>query len=306
MTGSLHPGRIVDRVKDVSTDPLLLLRGTAMMFASTLLLSAPLWLTRRDYPHTPIWTFLPQPPFPLDHVLLAAAVVCMAILVVRPQVRWALRVSLSIVMLWAILDQSRWQPYAIHYSVILGCFLIGDTPVLLRGGFSFLVPARLLLAGTYFYSGIQKINFEFVTWVFPRLVEPVVGRTVHDWPLQFQWSAGITVAVLEAAAGLSLLSGSRMRRCGAWILIAMHLSLLALIGPLGHGWNPIVWPWNVTMILALVVLFISDCQGGTRGGFRRGSSGGEPSCLTSGPAADDAARLWALSRCCWCSGAVPR
>ena len=39
----------------------------------------------------------------------------------------------------------------------------------------------------------------------------------------------------------------------------MHLSLLWLLGPFGHNYNSVVWPWNIAMILmAWIVFFRND------------------------------------------------
>ncbi len=38
-------------------------------------------------------------------------------------------------------------------------------------------------------------------------------------------------------------------------LIAMHACILLAIGPLGHNANTVVWPWNIAMILFLLLLF---------------------------------------------------
>jgi hypothetical protein len=37
--------------------------------------------------------------------------------------------------------------------------------------------------------------------------------------------------------------------------LGMHVFILFSIGPLGHDWNTIVWPWNVAMMAFVVILF---------------------------------------------------
>jgi len=45
-----------------------------------------------------------------------------------------------------------------------------------------------------------------------------------------------------------------LRSWGAIALSFMHVTLLLLIGPLGHSWNSSVWLWNVTMPLVCCLL----------------------------------------------------
>ncbi|MBB4635030.1 hypothetical protein FHS01_001040 [Longimicrobium terrae] len=100
----------------------------AASFGATLLISRPLWLTARDYPHVPVIPGLPQPPEPLAQLLFWAAVLALAAsalatrgLSIRPD--RPIAVVLAITALWAGLDQTRWQPYMLTY-VIAGVGLL--------------------------------------------------------------------------------------------------------------------------------------------------------------------------------------
>jgi hypothetical protein len=48
------------------------------------------------------------------------------------------------------------------------------------------------------------------------------------------------------------------------LAIAMHALLLAVLGPLGLGYNRVVWSWNAVMIVVLVVLFRRSGEAGPR------------------------------------------
>jgi hypothetical protein len=37
--------------------------------------------------------------------------------------------------------------------------------------------------------------------------------------------------------------------------ILMHVFILFSIGPWGHDWNSVVWPWNVAMVVFTLILF---------------------------------------------------
>lgn len=47
----------------------------------------------------------------------------------------------------------------------------------------------------------------------------------------------------------------RTRKVSAVAVIAMHTAILVTLGPLGRSWNSVVWPWNLTMITLVVLLF---------------------------------------------------
>jgi len=88
------------------------------------------------------------------------------------------------------------------------------------------------------------------------MLEPAIGQAALEVSPGVQWSLAAAVALLEVGAGVGLLLGRRSRRLSAFLLVGMHCAILALIGPIGHRWNVIVWPWNLTMILALGTFFI--------------------------------------------------
>lgn len=251
------------QTRDFPRSPALhaLRRGIALAFLITLFISRKLWLSTRDYPLTPAWDRISQPPFPLDHGLFWAMAAALAAVALLRDPRIPLRIVCAIGALWALLDQSRWQPYFIHYMVILSCFLAlpfekGRAWSAERIAWA-LLPARCLLAFTYLYSGLQKLNHQFVTDVFPWLVGPLkqlihfdLSRIHGGWAIAMALSA----ACAEALGGLLLLS-PRTQRLGALFLISMHGSILLMIGPFGYRWNYVIWPWNFAMMLSLWALF---------------------------------------------------
>src|SRR5258708_3246250 len=81
-------------------------RATALMFAVTLLTSSKSWLTTREFPLTPVWDSLPQPPFPLDYALLIAMLVALAFVAILPRPRFSLYTVCAIGCVWALLDLS--------------------------------------------------------------------------------------------------------------------------------------------------------------------------------------------------------
>jgi hypothetical protein len=62
------------------------------------------------------------------------------------------------------------------------------------------------------------------------------------------------VPPIETAIGVGLLFRPT-RTLAAALAVGMHLMIMAAIGPWGHNWNTVVWPWNVAMPLLVVILF---------------------------------------------------
>jgi hypothetical protein len=226
----------------------------ALAMLSGFLLSAKLWVSSRSYPLTPVSSLLPAVPPLLDALWFDALLVLLLGIAVAPG-RWARVAILSFVGLAALLslwDQSRWQPWFYQYLCLLAALGLcpwGNTREQQQAALS---ACRLIVACTYFWSGLQKVNFRFVTEVYPWLMEPFL-RLLPDSARPFLL-AGWQVPLVEMAIGLGLLFRPT-RSVAVCAAVGMHLFLLRCLGPLGHNWNTVIWPWNIALILSVVVLF---------------------------------------------------
>jgi len=228
-------------------------------FLGSLALSPRLWLTGRGYPLVPLVDGLPQPPPPLDAALLAAMGLSLAGAALARRPRRFLQAVLAIGALWALLDQTRWQPYFAYYLAAAFTLLLyertGSAPAPPRA--RALAPFQLLVCCMYAWSGLQKLNHHYLATDFPLLAGSVLkgfGVRVASLPGSLTSSLALLSAVLELAFGV-LLCAPRLRRVGVVGLTAMHGFILASIGPLGEDYNRVVWPWNLASIAALWLLF---------------------------------------------------
>lgn len=231
----------------------------AASFGATLLISRPLWLTARDYPHVPVIPGLPQPPEPVAQLLFWAAILALAAsaltaggLPVRPD--RPIAVVLAITGLWAVLDQTRWQPYMLTY-------VIADAALLLAARSADrpswpMAPLQLALACTYAWSGLHKFNHVYVESGFAYTAGPLFRWTGFDPAGAPRAVAGAALmsAVVEVAVGIGLLL-PRTRRAAVVAAVATHAFILLMIGPLGRGVNSVVWPWNAFTAVAVALLF---------------------------------------------------
>lgn len=208
-----------------------------------LALSPGLWGISRSYPLSPVLPFLPLTPLAWEMALfplLFASIFAFALM----GRRWIGWMFVGIFVAAVLLDINRLQPWIYQYLLLLlGVLLI---PAQAASAW------RFVLGCTYLWSGLLKLNPIFLSQVAPWMLQPFIGIPPGS---DLAFGIGLAMALLEAAAGIALFF-SRSVRVGAYGAIAIHLFILACIGPFGHSWNSVVWPWNVAMIAILMILFI--------------------------------------------------
>ena len=220
-------------------------------FVASLLLSPKLWVSSRFYPLIPVFHGLPRIPYPLDYICYGVVLLLLAAIAFVPRPRLYIFALVAFLAAYSLLDQTRWQPWAYQYWLMLlalGCF--SWKPDDIRGRQDAVNICRLIMGCTYFYSGLQKLNSKFVAEGFPW----VLGTLHLHIPVIYLNYLGWTVPFIEVSIGLCLLT-RRFRKIGILNGIVMHVFILYSFGPLGLNWNSVVWPWNVAMIALIIVLF---------------------------------------------------
>ncbi|MGD0931678.1 MAG: MauE/DoxX family redox-associated membrane protein [Candidatus Korobacteraceae bacterium] len=220
-------------------------------FVASLLLSPKLWVSSRFYPLIPVFHGLPRIPYPLDYICYGVVLFLLAAIAFVPRPRLYIFALVAFLAAYSLLDQTRWQPWAYQYWLMLlalGCF--SWKPDDIRGRQDAVNICRLIMGCTYVYSGLQKLNSKFVAEGFPW----VLGTLHLHIPVAYLNYLGWIVPFIEVSIGLCLLT-RRFRKIGILNGIVMHVFILYSFGPLGLNWNTVVWPWNVAMIALILVLF---------------------------------------------------
>jgi hypothetical protein len=231
--------------------PFLLKTTVIVAFCVGLLMCPALWIGPRSYPMAPIWSLLR----PIEGVVATSLYGCLFLLavlaVVLPKSGWCVAGFLAIVAAFCLADQTRWQPWVFQYS-----FLLGVVALYPRAGSGedahVLDIARLIVALTYVFSGLQKINLNFMANDFPWIVSPITSQLPFASSLLEAF--GFVVPFIQVAFGIGLLT-QRYRRVSLWSAVCMHLFILAMFGPAGLNWNNVIWPWTATMAAFDVLLF---------------------------------------------------
>ena len=222
-------------------------------FCLGLVLSAPLWIGPRSYPTAPIIGALPVLDGIAAQILFAALMALAVAILAAPRPRLFIAAFAAVVAAFCALDQTRWQPWVFQYEfllVALAAFSWDRDDA--AGRDRTLNIARLVVACTYVFSGLQKLNANFVDTEFPWIVEPVtrlipwLGEPLHLF--------GVAVPFIQVAFGVGLIT-RRFRRISLIVAVAMHVFILAMFGPAGHDWNEAVWPWTAAMAAFDILLF---------------------------------------------------
>jgi len=178
--------------------------------------------------------------FPLFTILLLTGIA-------RGPLRWLTGSMMVVAALLMLGNIHRLQVWFYFYMILISVYLFlykKDLTTL-----SWLL--RVIFILVYCWSGIHKLNVHFVDDIFPWLMEPVVaGQWISD--SGFAMAAGL----IELGIGIGL-ALKFTRKAAVIILVIFHLFILYILGPLGHNWNTVVWPWNVLMPLVAIGLFFS-------------------------------------------------
>ena len=232
---------------------------TALGLLLGIFLSLPVWVGERAFPLVPIARGMPALPFPFDWLLFLAALVFLIASVFSAQPKRYLLGTCILCTILILFDQMRFQPWVYQYLSLL--FVIGIfswRPDDTSGRGAVLSMCRFVIASMFFWAGVQKMSPQFLGGVFPWMIQPTVDVLpgfLQKYPLLF----GFLVPPLEAGIGIALLS-KRYRNIGIGFAVCMCIFVLWSIGPFGHNWNTIVWPWNVVLVLLVFVLFMKTPQ----------------------------------------------
>jgi hypothetical protein len=204
--------------------------------------STPLWLNTRTFPLVPIGPWFPVLPSPWDQCLFGSLLLALVLAAwrYRPMVIYFLSASFFAFCQ----DQNRGQPWFYIYWVML---LLTLFPVPIAA-------CRVAMSAVYVWSGVQKFNSRFFQVAPMWFVEPATRWHFPPAIIDLlRWSiAG--APFLELGIGLALWV-PRLRRATLIAVVLVHLAVLTFLGPTGHNYNVVVWPWNVAMVSLVWALF---------------------------------------------------
>lgn len=226
-----------------------IIQVTAFFWIIMKVISLKLWLKERDYPLIPIADL----PSWLHITLLGIFFLVAAWVIIKPGNKYLLIILVVTEVLSMLADQTRLQPW--HYQFIFTFFAVAFNSADRKKTLQAIV---LITLSTYLFSGIQKINPDFIKtiWSGPVL-KNFLNLPDHFIHNRFVQLSGYIIPLIEITGALGLLFRKTMKRA-ALLLIGMHIFILIFLGPLGINHNVIVWPWNLQLIFLLWLLFIKN------------------------------------------------
>jgi hypothetical protein len=233
----------------------LLSRITALAVASSFLLSWKLWLSTRLFPLAPVSNYLPRIPYPVDYLWLLSLLALLAAISFVARPRKLILLFLGLAVLLSLWDQTRWQPWFYQYLFILAAIglFAWRKPEAANNRIALDV-CRFIIASTYFWGGIQKLNITFVRQTWPDMASFLPGWWLsianHVPPFLI-----LAVPIAEIFVGLGLFT-RRFRNRAVLLATATHGAILLLLFLTGE--NIVVWPWNIAMALSVWILFWQD------------------------------------------------
>ena len=149
-----------------------------------------------------------------------------------------------------LVDQHRLQPWMYQFVILSLVFGFSEY----KNG---LALCRIFAISIYIYSAAGKLDFEFLHSVgndFLKTAFAFLGIEAESWPTQLQIAVTCLFPFVELLLG-AMLVFKKSHYVGAFLGIALHVSLLLILGPFGLNHAPGVLVWNLFFILQIIVLF---------------------------------------------------
>jgi hypothetical protein len=207
-------------------------------------LSSELWFPiARTFPRVPM--FLASPIF-IDQLFTTVLVISLIFLLTPFRAKvFSVAAIVSLVLL-IFFDQIRLQPWVYQYFLLL---LILGLPTE-KDSDQKLSLSQITIAGLYFWSGVQKLNFTFLHETLPTLLTPVQNLFPE---VQLPYAViGLSTAIIEILIGCGLLF-RKTRNFAVLSVVVTHAIILVLLISKNH--NSIVWVWNATLIMLVIIAF---------------------------------------------------
>ncbi len=227
-----------------------MLKATCICWLAAKLAGWRMFTTCRLFPTAPVFDFLNGVPAVVHTALFGLSVLCLVFLAVSAPKKKILALLLTCELISFLLDQNRIQPWDYQYLFTILIFIVfaSNKPALISA-FIF------ILASTYLYGGLSKLNNGFLQTIWQRmLLLHFLKLSPHGVLYKPLYFSGLSAGMFEILAGTGLLF-PQTRKTAAGALISLHVLVLLFLGPLGINYNAVVWPWNVAMAVYSLLIF---------------------------------------------------
>ncbi|MBP8033847.1 MAG: hypothetical protein KAZ71_04565 [Bacteroidia bacterium] len=241
------------------TQRLQLIKLTVLVgLLASILLSHNLWAGERYFPKSTLIHDYFGVPAPYDYIQLAVLLALIVIsFMTQKKLPTLLLILFSIYLCFD--DQNRLQPWFYNYILILFILLFYKYRVDEPNNYTTVfISLQILVALIYIFSGIQKMNSSFVPDTFEWMISSF-DNILSKRQLNLVTKFGHIVPYFELSIGVLLLV-KPLRFIIVPLVILMHIIILIMLGPTGKDYNSVVWPWNIIMIILVLLLFANIGQ----------------------------------------------
>lgn len=228
----------------------LLKKTILFFFLAGIALSFKLWISDRNFPLAPVFSTHQFLNFPIDHVFAFLLLLALGINLFY----WTNGINLfAIAILFILLlqDQTRWQPWVYIYFLFL--LLFSFTEKIPGRQNHLLTYLRVVTIGIYFWSGVHKLNPNFLDITFENILTHFLWFKDVNFISTIK-PFGYFIPVVEIGISIFLFF-PKSRNLAVYFVIITHLFILVYLSPLGIDSNSVVFPWNVAMIFIVFFLF---------------------------------------------------
>ena len=231
----------------------LLIKITALFWLIAKVMCWKLWLSNRLFPIIPPFEFSPNVPNNVHFALFAISIIGLVSIVFFAPKKLFIGLVLVTEFSSCFLDQMRWQPWEYQYILLFIFFIFYK-----KNTNQFLELVTFLIGITYIYSGLHKFNGGFLYSVWENMILKDFFHFEHNFISKI-WVhyAGLSLPFIETLIGFCLLIKTN-KQIIAYFAIGMHISLLIIL--IGNNHNSVVWPWNITMLIYVWILFVRNNQ----------------------------------------------
>jgi len=214
-------------------------------------LSWRLWVSSRLFPLSPVGDFLHAIPYPRDVIWFGLLIGLLLAVIIIPHPRKIILIFLALAGLLSLWDQTRWQPWFYQYLLMLtaiGLFAWKQSDAANQQALNV---CRLVIMCTYFWSGLQKLNANFVKETWSDITGPLF-RFLPEFARKVPPFLILAIPISEILIALGLIT-RRFRNASVALAVGTHTFVLLML--ISSRENTVVWPWNIAMVLFVVIFF---------------------------------------------------
>lgn len=221
----------------------------SICFITGILLSFNLWHSDRQFPLIPVFNSFIEFSTTINYGLFFLLLISLTAVFFSANRKYVIA-FLSIIILLILQDQTRLQPWTYIYILILLPYLLKDNTQTSQKKINYF---QLIFIGIYIWSGIHKLNPNFVEVTFRSMILFLFKINNASISNSFL-SLGYGIPVIEIGIGLSLIF-RKTRKFGVVLAIISHAVIIIFVSAAGGLTNSVVYPWNIAMVLCVFFLF---------------------------------------------------